>query len=103
MGEYIREATRDGEGAIEFYKGHGVWVPFGQTAAEIMEGAWVLERDFDVAPFTSRMMVSAILQALAYTAHHRETPRSDRRGRSSGSQFVSSRSAYKRIAGNQRR
>ena len=50
-------------GTIETYKGRGVWVPRGFTAAEIMEAAWVLERRFDVAPFVSRLMAEAALTA----------------------------------------
>lgn len=52
-------------GSIQTYKGHGVWVPNGQSAAEVMEGAWALEREFDVAPFVSRIMASAVLSAVA--------------------------------------
>lgn len=52
----------DGQaGTYESYEGRGVWVPRGLTAAQIMCGARVLERDFGVAPFISRAMVSAIL------------------------------------------
>lgn len=55
---------RDRPAHIEGYNGRGVWVPAGLTAAEIMIGAAALERDFDVAPYTSRNMVIAVLQAL---------------------------------------
>lgn len=48
----------------QIYDGHGVWVPPGMCAREIIEGAKVLERDFDVAPFISRAMVRAILTAI---------------------------------------
>lgn len=56
-------------GTIEAYDGRGVWVPEGLTARDIMEGAKVLERDFDVAPFTSREMVCRVLSALQLAAN----------------------------------
>lgn len=58
------EASSEIEGTIESYKGHGVFVPRGLTAAAVMEGAWELERQFDVAPFISRMMATAVLEAV---------------------------------------
>jgi len=51
-------------GAKDVYKGRGVWVPRGQKASWIMEGAAALERDFDVAPFVSRMMASTVIAAV---------------------------------------
>ncbi len=51
-------------GAHGEYKGRGVFVPDGQKASWIMEGAWVLEREFDVAPYTSREIVRAVLEAV---------------------------------------
>jgi hypothetical protein len=51
-------------GTIEGYEGRGVWVPDGLSARDIMEGAKVLERDFDVAPYTSRSMVRQVLLAM---------------------------------------
>lgn len=42
----------------------GVYVPRGMTADEIMIGAEVLERAFDVEPYTSRSMVRAVLAAI---------------------------------------
>ncbi len=56
-------------GAYKEYKGHGVCVPNGLCASWIMEGAWVLEREFEVAPFTSRHMVSAVLEAILPLIH----------------------------------
>lgn len=57
-------------GTIETYQGRGVWVPEGLTARDIMEGAKVLERDYDIAPFTSREMVCQVLFALHLAANH---------------------------------
>jgi hypothetical protein len=51
-------------GAIEGYKGRGVFVPHGLKASWIMEGAWLLEREFDVVPYTSREMVISLLEEL---------------------------------------
>jgi hypothetical protein len=51
-------------GAVKPYKGHGVWVKDGYQASWIMEGAWALEREFDVPPFISRSMCQAVLDAL---------------------------------------
>ena len=51
-------------GTIESYNGRGVWVPQGMTAGQIMAGADVLEQTYDVAPYTSRNMVIAILEAI---------------------------------------
>ena len=62
-------------GAIESYKGRGVWVPRGLTAAQIMEGAWALERQFEVAPFISRAMVVAVLEAAQISEHPRRSDR----------------------------
>ncbi|CAH2409367.1 hypothetical protein [Mesorhizobium escarrei] len=51
-------------GKIEVYEKRGAWVPEGLTAREIIEGAKVLEQDFEVPPYVSRAMVSAVLQRL---------------------------------------
>ncbi len=51
-------------GAIEGYKGRGVYVPHGLKASWIMEGAWLLEREFEVVPYTSREMVISLLEEL---------------------------------------
>jgi hypothetical protein len=51
-------------GTGEIYKGRGVWVPHGLKASWIMEGAWALESEFDVAPFVSRMMAEAVIRAV---------------------------------------
>lgn len=48
----------------ETYKGRGVLVPGGLSAAEIMEGAAVLMKDYDVPPYTARNMVAAVLTRL---------------------------------------
>jgi hypothetical protein len=53
---------RDGTG--EAFGTQGVWVPKGMTAREIMVGAEVLEKQFDVPPYQSRSMVRAILDAI---------------------------------------
>jgi hypothetical protein len=46
------------------YNGRGVFVPPGMEAAWVMEGASVLERNFGAAPFISRQMVRAVLEAV---------------------------------------
>jgi hypothetical protein len=51
-------------GDIESYEGRGVWVPHGLQASWIIAGAEVLQRDFEVAPYTARAMVRALLLAL---------------------------------------
>ena len=53
------------EGTIEGYQDRGVFAPEGVNAAQIMEGAWALERQFDVAPYISRLMAIAVLKAIA--------------------------------------
>jgi hypothetical protein len=78
-------------GAYEEYKGHGVCVPDGLQASWIMEGAWALEREFDVAPFTSRHMVSAVLQAILPLVGSNEISRSCHEGDEGESQLASSR------------
>lgn len=50
-------------GTIESYGERGVWVPEGMTARDIMEGARVLEREFEIAPYVSRAMAIAVLGA----------------------------------------
>ena len=63
-------------GTGQIYEGRGVWVPPGMTAAQIMEGAWTLEREFDVAPYISRLMAGAVLRAAGVTSpsENRPTP-----------------------------
>lgn len=48
-------------GVIESYEGRGVWVPDGLNARDIMEVAGVLEHDFDVTPYISRVMACQVL------------------------------------------
>ena len=55
---------RQADATLQSYGDRGVYVPEGMTAAEIMEAARVLERDFEVEPFTSRAMVRAVLAAI---------------------------------------
>lgn len=55
---------------------HALWVPDGQNAAWIKEGVWALERQFDVAPFMSRLMVSAVLEIILPLIHQAETSQS---------------------------
>lgn len=58
-------ASCDGQaGAIEEYKGRGVWVPHGLKACWIMEGAAVLENHHEITPFISRAMVRDVLLAV---------------------------------------
>jgi hypothetical protein len=52
------------DGEKQAYEGSGVWVPKGMTAREIMAGAEVLERDFEIGTYTARSMVRAILRAI---------------------------------------
>jgi hypothetical protein len=49
-------------GAIQSHEGQGVFVLDGLTAREVMAGASILERQFDVPPFVSRVMASAVLK-----------------------------------------
>ena len=63
---YVTKADDSGSNAgdrpaVHAYQGYGVWVPPGQSAVLMLEGAWVLEDKFDVAPYLSRQMVSAVL------------------------------------------
>jgi hypothetical protein len=51
-------------GKIEAYGSRGVWVPDGMTAHEIMVGSAILEREFDVPPYSARAMMRAILPAI---------------------------------------
>ena len=51
-------------GAVQEYKGRGVWVPHGQRASWIMEGAAVLERNFDVPTYAARAMVRDLLEVI---------------------------------------
>jgi hypothetical protein len=51
-------------GESDAYEGRGVWVPDGMTAAEIMEGARVLEDKFGVEHYTARSMVRNVLEAI---------------------------------------
>ncbi|MEW9838691.1 hypothetical protein, partial [Mesorhizobium marinum] len=64
-----REGVDKKAGTIEGYEGRGVWVPEGLSARDIMEGAKVLERDYDVAPYTARDMVRTVLIALEEAKH----------------------------------
>jgi hypothetical protein len=52
------------EGTIEGFEGRGVYVPPGMTAREVMVGARVLEKMYDVPPYESRSMTRAILRAI---------------------------------------
>lgn len=78
--------TPEVEGSIEGYKGHGVFVPSGLSAAAIMEGAWALEQKFDVAPFVSRMMARAVLEAIGNIKGHAHSLADERKARASSSQ-----------------
>lgn len=49
---------------LEEYKGRGVCVPVGQKASLIMEGAKVLQEQFDVPPYEARDMVEQVLAVL---------------------------------------
>lgn len=60
MGEYVFGES----GTIQGFAGRGVFVPEGLTAEEIMAGAAVLERRFDIAPYISRVIVCDILLAI---------------------------------------
>jgi hypothetical protein len=64
------KAAAPGEGQI--YEGHGVWVPPGMTARDIMVGAAVLERDFEISHYTARSIVRAILRAIGPTRSEAE-------------------------------
>lgn len=75
----LEDSEFDSEGAIEGYQGRGVWVPHGQSAAWIMEGARVLENKWEVAPYISRMMVSAVLETVLPLIRRDETFLSSRR------------------------
>ena len=59
-------------GAIQEYNGRAVFVPHGMTAAEIMEAAGVLEREFEVEPYLSRHMAVAVLTAARQTYRAKE-------------------------------
>ena len=48
-------------GEIQGYKGRAVFVPDGFTAAQIWGAAKMLEREFDVVPYTSQHMAVAVL------------------------------------------
>lgn len=53
-------------GQVGAYKGRGVFVPHGLTAAEVMEGAAALEQyseDWDIPHYTARDMAAAVLLA----------------------------------------
>lgn len=51
-------------GSVETYEGRGVWVPDGLSARDIMVAAFVLEQNFDVAPYMSRDMAIQVLRAI---------------------------------------
>lgn len=48
-------------GKVQGHKGRAVFVPDGFTAAQIWDAAKMLEREFDVVPYTSQHMAVAIL------------------------------------------
>jgi hypothetical protein len=75
----------------EGYKGHGVYVPDGLHASWIMEGAWALEREFDVAPFISRQMVRSVLAAILPLLRQDGTSQRAFVGDEGGSQLGASR------------
>lgn len=58
----MRKQAQDG--SYGSYGGHGVWVPLGMTAAEIMIGASVLSERFEVEHYEARSMVRAVLSAI---------------------------------------
>jgi hypothetical protein len=60
----LSESRQAGTDEMQAWDGHGVFVPKGMSAEEIMRGAAVLERRFDVVPFVSRSMVIAVLSAI---------------------------------------
>ena len=63
--EILRDRSEAQTASVgDVYKGRGVWVPHGQKASWIMEGAWALEREFDIAPYISRLMASAVIAAI---------------------------------------
>ena len=51
----------DGGGRIETYGGHGLWVPNGLTAAEIVEGGQMIADRFEINKHTARSIVIALL------------------------------------------
>ena len=53
-----------GNGTIARYRGRGVFVPPGMTAAEIMIGARVLEERWDIQHYQARDMVRDVLEAI---------------------------------------
>lgn len=57
--------SADRPATIQGFEGRGVLVPRGLSARDIMVGARVLEREFEVVPYTSRSMVRAVLLAIA--------------------------------------
>ena len=42
-----------------------MWTPFGLDAGMIAECSRMLERDFDIAPYTSQEMVAAVMIEVA--------------------------------------
>ncbi len=56
------------------YEGRGVYVPDGMSADEIMHAADVLEREFEIEPYTSRAMARAVLQTLKRMLGTKPTP-----------------------------
>ena len=49
---------------IQTYGDRAVYVPKGMSAAEIVEGALVLEREFDIGHYTASVMVEKVLEAV---------------------------------------
>ena len=58
-----KPSGRQADAELQEHEGRGVYVPSGMTAAQIMTGARILERDFGIAPYTSREIMRALLSA----------------------------------------
>ena len=54
----------ENNGRIEVYGGHGVWVPDGMTAAEIIIGGDAIAAHHDIDKFTARRIVMTALEAI---------------------------------------
>ena len=52
-------------GSVQAVGQRGVWTPSGLDAGMIVECSNILERDFDVVPYTSRDMVVAVMVGVA--------------------------------------
>jgi hypothetical protein len=59
------------KGTTEGYRGRGVFVPYGLDVELIMECAAVLEKEFEIAPYTSREITIAVLQSVSAVLHRR--------------------------------